>query len=226
MEYQIVPSFPAPGWSTLQSMLDTLQSYCSEFQVDLVDGTFASPASWPFTTQAGIADIHKLTPYTKQFALELDCMIDRPEQYLSLFTSLGIARLVIHYGSTKEWSQLRRMTQQAGIQLGVGVMPSVDLAVFPDLLPHIDYVQVMGISVIGKQGQPLAEEALLTIEHIAATYPGLEIAVDGSVNEATIVRFKEAGANRFAPGSAITQASDPVVAYKHLEELITNHRVV
>jgi pentose-5-phosphate-3-epimerase len=48
----------------------------------------------------------------------------------------------------------------------------------------------------------------------------LEIAVDGAVNKETITQLLAAGANRFAPGSAVSKALDPALAYKQLAELI------
>ncbi len=51
-------------------------------------------------------------------------------------------------------------------------------------------------------------------------YPQLEIAIDGSVNTATLPLLKAAGANRFAPGSAIAKAEDPKRAYEQLLSMV------
>jgi pentose-5-phosphate-3-epimerase len=70
------------------------------------------------------------------------------------------------------------------------------------------------------QGQEFDERTLDTIAKLRKSYPRLEIAVDGAVNAATIRRLLQAGATRFAPGSAITQTADPALSYKQLRGMI------
>ena len=80
----------------------------------------------------------------------------------------------------------------------------------------------MGIATIGVQGQPFDERTLATVSELRRLYPNYTIAVDGSVNQDTIQSLQQAGANRFAPGSAITAAPDPVVAYQELKNLVAH----
>jgi ribulose-phosphate 3-epimerase len=104
--------------------------------------------------------------------------------------------------------------------MGLGIMNTTPEALMHELIPQFDYLQVMGIASIGAQGQPFDERTLTTVHTLRERYPSLEIAIDGAVNETTIPRLVEAGANRFAPGSAIAKAPDPVTAYKQLLGLI------
>jgi pentose-5-phosphate-3-epimerase len=91
------------------------------------------------------------------------------------------------------------------------------LALYAD---SIDFVQVMGIAHIGIQGQPFDTKTLDTVSYIHATYPALEIAVDGAVNTETIQSLKDVGVSRFAPGSAVVKSIDPVASYKQLQAII------
>lgn len=91
------------------------------------------------------------------------------------------------------------------------------------LAPHlldIDGVQCMGIAEIGAQGRSFDERVLNRIREIRSKYPELSIGVDGSVNEETIMRLKEAGANRFVVGSAVFDTPDPAQAYDALSKLV------
>ena len=78
----------------------------------------------------------------------------------------------------------------------------------------------MGIHEIGAQGQPFDTAVFEKIAAVQAAYPDKSITVDGSVNEHTITKLKEAGVDRFIVGSAITLQPDPVAAHKTLSLLI------
>jgi ribulose-phosphate 3-epimerase len=84
---------------------------------------------------------------------------------------------------------------------------------------QFDYVELMGIDEIGRQGQPFDERVLQRIRDIKAKYPDLEVSIDGSVNEDTLPRLKEAGADRFVVGSAILNAENPEAMHKKLSRL-------
>ena len=85
----------------------------------------------------------------------------------------------------------------------------------------IDFVQLMGIKEVGRQGQPFAEETFARVKKLRSVYPELEIAIDGGVNQETIPGLAEAGASRLAPGSAIAKQADPKAAYLDLKKLLT-----
>jgi ribulose-phosphate 3-epimerase len=143
-----------------------------------------------------------------------------PEMYLDLFASLHVARVVIHAESTAAHEQCVAHGNLHGYKVGLGVLVTTPPALVDSLVPLFSYVQVMGIRHVGAQGQPFDPEALSIITRLRHAYPLLEIAVDGAVNEHTIPKLLQAGANRFAPGSAIAKSDDPVASYKQLCELL------
>ena len=83
-----------------------------------------------------------------------------------------------------------------------------------------DCIQLMGIAEIGAQGQPFDESVIEKIQTVKQRFPHKPITIDGSVNADTIVRLKEAGADRFIVGSAITLQEDPYAAHQSLHMLI------
>ena len=97
----------------------------------------------------------------------------------------------------------------------------IELSVIEPHLDKIDFVQLMGIREVGRQGQPFAEETFARVKDLRTRYPELEIAVDGGVNEGNIPGLIEAGANRLAPGSAIAKQADPKAVYLALKKLLT-----
>lgn len=221
MEKVLVPSLPASSWIELETLLDSLRGVSAGFQVDIVDGQFAGAYSWPFTEEAPFpSEILKLAKYSEDYELEIDCMVEEPVLYLDDAVAVGAKRIIVHFGSADNWQPIFDHHQEHGYQLGLAFTNDIPLEKVESLLPYFDFVQVMGIAKVGKQGQPFDERTLDTVATLRAAYPELEIAVDGSVNKFTIPSLLKAGVNRFAPGSAIAKAEDPVVVYKQLKQMI------
>lgn len=216
----VVPSLPARSFEELRKLADALRGTAPELQVDIVDGSFVAARSWPFTEsepREALGDIQALIP---DFSIEMDCMVMQPEQYLDTFSDLGIARVVIHVGSTEEYADCVAHARAHGYRIGIAFTNDVPESEYAPLIAQFDFVQVMGIREVGVQGQPFDERTLATIRAIRSAHPEHEIAVDGSVNADTMVALKDAGANRFAPGSAVARADDPCAAYLHLRALV------
>lgn len=218
----IVPSFPAPALHDLDSVMSALVGVSDGFQVDIVDGKFVPAVSWPFNEERGIEALFELKKYSESYELEIDCMVKQPEQYLNVFVETGFKRVVVHFGSTEKLDEIVDSLHKHGIKVGVAVTNDVPFSDILDSVAKVDYLQVMGIKEVGKQGQPFDERTYDTVAKLRQQIPEVEIAIDGGVNETTIPKLFVAGANRFAPGSAITKVTDPVVAYKHLQTLITD----
>ena len=220
MHYSIVPSLPAQSYGELTMLLDALQGISDGFQIDIVDGKFVPLISWPFTEKDPIASLEQLKVYAEQYELEIDCMVMNPEQYLDTFVEVGFQRVIIHYGSTDAYDEIFAHSKKHGYKLGIAGTNDIPIEDLISSFEKVDFVQIMGIARVGEQGQPFDKRTLETVAKLRDLYPELEIAVDGSVNEETIPRLLAAGVNRFAPGSAIAKARDPVNSYKHLKDMI------
>lgn len=215
MSVTIVPSYPAQNWTALQQLLEVLSGTAGGFQIDIVDGIFATPASWPFV-DSETPDFKELKTYTQMYEIEIDCMVMSPERFLDMFVAVGIQRVVIHYGSTEKWTEIIAHAAKHDYVVSLAVTNDVPYEDFSPLLTDVSDVQVMGVASVGQQGQPFDERTIATISRLKSDYPEIDIAVDGSVNLKTITKLCNAGATRLAPGSAISQAADPIAAYKQL----------
>lgn len=218
----LLPSYPAPSWPELKRVLDALVGVSSDFQIDMVDGEFVPHTSWPFT-ETGIAEaLEQLSLYRDQYVLEFDCMVLQPEQYLDRLVAAGAKRVIVHYGSTSAYEDIKAHSSEHGYALGLAVTLDVPLAEIITHLQYVSYVQVMGIAKVGQQGQPFDERTLTRIQELKEFHPDLPVAVDGGVNATTIPALVKAGADQLAPGSAITKEADPLAAYKQLQALLTS----
>jgi pentose-5-phosphate-3-epimerase len=217
----ITPSLPAQSFTEIKELATTLLGTIPMLQVDIVDGEFVPAVSWPFTEpRDACAELLNLQLLPPSLPLEMDCMVMRPELYLETFVSLSVANVIVHLGSTDAYDAIITHARTYRYQIGIALTNDRDLSELTPYIDRIDFVQVMGIAHVGKQGQPFDERTLTTLRTLRAAYPTLPLSVDGAVNSDTILKLRDAGATRFAPGSAIAKAADPVHAYKQLAHMI------
>lgn len=218
--HTVVPSLPAADFESLHTLAIAIASVASEIQIDLVDGQFVPLRSWPFTLvhepQAVVTELQKIATLPESLGREFDCMVKNPEQYLDTLVALKAKRIIIHYGSTQAYNACIAHARTHGYHIGIAFLPTLDAETAIVAARDFDYIQVMGIKEVGKQGQPFAPEALALIAALLVAYPEKEIAVDGAVNADTIPALITAGATRLAPGSAIAKADNPALAYQAL----------
>jgi ribulose-phosphate 3-epimerase len=193
-------------------------TFASEFQLDLVDGRFVSSVSWPYQPQGQPMMVKSsLDRYT----LEVDLMVEKPLSAAEEWLKAGADMLVFHI-ETVDPDALRRFADQTNVSVGVSLHGNTPLERLDDYLSFADYVQLMGIHEIGAQGQPFDESVLDKIKHLRERDSDLMISIDGSVNQQTIKRLYQAGANRFVCGSAIVLQNDPEAAWQELAVLIND----
>ncbi len=220
VQKELVPSLPSASFFETQHFLETLQGTAHTVQIDIVDGVFTPYTSWPFTEVHVAKELLLLQPYATDFDFEFDCMCMHPHQYLDTFVKIGIKRVIIHLGTTEHIDRCIAHARIHGYEIGLGIRNATDRSLLIPYVDRIDFIQVMGIEKIGKQGQPFDPVTLSTVAALRTAYPSLTISVDGAVTSETIPKLLQAGVTRFAPGSAVSKAIDPVASYKQLASLI------
>ena len=226
---EIVPAILTKKFRDIERDLALLQGTVKRVQIDAVDGVFAHPKSWPYTDPASFDSIvteeHGL-PHWDTLDFEFDLMIADPCAEARNFVRAGASRIVLHAhspGVLEAFQGLVDMREDGGglaLDVGVALLPSDQ----PDLLEPFesafDYIQVMGVERIGRQGEPFDQRALFLVERLRRRYPRLPIQVDGGVSALSARALARAGATRFIVGSAIFGAKDPVAAYRALVALV------
>lgn len=235
----IVPAVIPATRKDLEEKLAVFAGVCDEIQIDIVDGIFAAPASWPYLKDPGepsrMLAQGELLPYAGEFRFEVDLMSGDPESSAGSWLELGATRLTIHATSTR---YLARFFSNARslyghdkdfapglITLGLAIGAETDLALVEPYLNDIDYVQFMGIRTIGHQGEPFDQGVLARIASFRKKHPGMPVTVDGGVTLANAPALLAAGVSRLVVGSAIWKQEDPVAAYRVLDALTTTHGI-
>lgn len=218
-DQRIVPAIIPQSREHLIESLEKIAPFTDTVQIDIVDGIFVPPRSWPYTHKENPLD---LRPIIDGFSTEVDLMIQNPEEVLEQYLKAGVKRVVVHLESTQALDAILALKEKYPFELGLSILNDTDVQVLLAQIHHADYVQLMGIAEIGSQGVPFDIRVVERIRTLKAEFPDLMISIDGSVNKETLPLLKEAGADRFAVGSAILSADDPEGAYRELDAIIAS----
>jgi ribulose-phosphate 3-epimerase len=206
-------------------------------QIDMVDGVFAFPPSWPYTAGTDLHDrvaTGTLLPRLDRVKYEADLLCKDPESIATDLLNLGIARLTVHAECTDDIVGLiARMRRLVGaeadfvaalVSIGLSINIDTDIAVLVGLAGQVEYVQFMGIDVMGKQGQPFNPKVIEKVKAFHAKCPGMIIQVDGGVSLENAKELVQAGASRLIIGSAILHATNLASTVTALEDLKNPYR--
>lgn len=194
-------------------------SFLEELHLDVVDGDFVPPVSWPYTTGESP---HTVQAQIADNILEVDLMVSEQRKAAEAWHYAGAKKLVFHIEAIRPDEFIECINKLAGVSIGVSSNLDTPYKKLETYLQHADYTQVMGIGTIGAQGAEFDERCLARIEEIKQAFPSMLISVDGSMNEETIPKTKAAGGERFVVGSALLQAEDFRVQYQALEKASTD----
>lgn len=201
-------------------------------QIDIVDGEFAWPPSWPYL--AG-TELHTLVaqgeslPHLDRIEYEADLMCKDPEAIATDLVNFGVTRLTLHVegmGDIKTMLDRMRRTYSAEanfslylFSMGLAINVDTDASVLDPFVDELEYVQFMGIDKIGVQGQPFNPKVIEKVRDFRRKHPKIIIQIDGGVSLENARELVAAGASRFIVGSALLNSVDVVNTFKTLEAL-------
>ena len=248
----VVPAVLPASRTDLEEKLALFASIpsVSRIQVDVVDGKFAAPASWPYsppspkatgghsaTTQGApyseletMVQKGEMLPQLDRFEYEIDLMcldaLDAAEAWLAQ----GATRLTFHAESTTD---LPRMLSSAHgryggvglISIGLALNVTGDLAFIEPNLEQVEYVQFMGIAQIGRQGQPFDDRVLEKVRIFRSRHPEIAVQVDGGISLTNAKKLVALDVSNLVIGSGILKAKNPAAEVAKFEALQTSYGV-
>ncbi len=205
----------------------------SRVQIDVVDGKFASPASWPYAAALelrGMVERGDMLPDTHCLEYEMDLMCFDAERAAGDWLALGAARLTFHAESITDvprlFASLRKrygggadLALSSLVSFGIALNIGSDLSLIEPCLGEIAYVQFMGIATIGRQGQPFDRRVLTKVRTFRDRHPDIPVQVDGGVSLENAKELLALGVSNFIAGSSILRAKDPAAAVRAFEAL-------
>lgn len=192
-------------------------------QIDVVDGKFAAPASWPYNTSGeldGMVNKHEMLPRLDQFEYEIDLMCLDPDIAAAVWLALGATRLVFHAESVADLPRFlveARSRYGSLISLGLALNVASNIALVEKNIDRVDYVQFMGIARIGRQGQPLDRGIFERVRSFHARHPEVPLQVDGGVSAESARALRVLGVSDLVVGSGLLRAGDPAAAFASFE---------
>lgn len=230
----IIPAILPETFEALQLEARQAAKVAECVQVDVCDGVFVPHRSWPFQSQPdpdfdALMQEEQGLPEWQKLNYEVDLMVSDPAEVARKWIMVGASRVVLHIESSPtSLSILQELRAAYGgapdsptnIVFGVSLQNETPLETLYPFLPHADFVQLMGISRIGFQGEPFDGRVLERITQLRERYPALIISVDGAVDADTAPRLIKAGASRLVVGSYLSEGSMPE-RVAHLESLFT-----
>ncbi len=227
----IIPAIMPRDINDLQGKVAQVRGFVNFVQLDLMDGNFVKAQTWPYNDKdveffESIMREEEGLPYWEEMNFEFDLMVRNAKDQMDTFLKLGPSRLVFHIEAEDQNENAFRdflegidLYIRENIEIGVAINTTTPVEnIFP-LIPHIDFVQCMGIEHDGYQGEAFDPRVLEHLKVLHAKYPELTLSVDGAVNAETITKLAQAGATRFVAGSAVWKGVDPCDAIEHLENL-------
>ena len=143
--------------------------------------------------------------------IDVHLMITPVNDLAKSFANAGADLISFHPEAVDNVDETIGIIQESGCKVGIAINPDTSLSVLENIITDIDLVLLMSVYP-GFGGQEFIEE---TIEKIADAKKLIDqqdhpifLEVDGGIDNETISRVSQAGANVFVAGSAIFGSSD------------------
>ncbi len=231
----IVPAILSTTREDLEKKLAVLDGSAMSAQIDVIDGKFATPPTWPYvdSKQVGVpilsSDSGDMFPYLGQLEYEIDLMVASPEDVIGAWIEAGASRITIHAESAKDLAKVfEEIRLKYGheknfvpglLSIGLALNIETEIALIEPYLDSVDYVQFMGIAKIGRQGEAFDSRVIRKITTFHAKYPEMPIQVDGGVSLDTAPLLLKAGVKRLIVGSGIWKTTNPIESIQRFTAL-------
>lgn len=209
----ITPAILANDLQTFTEQLQKVHTNYSSIQIDVMDGVFVDNTSFSERTE--------LNNIECEAYFELHLMVKDPISELSRWIDVAnISSVIFHIESDVDVQECIRHIRKHNWKVGIALNPETPLEKIIPFAPFVDEVLFMTVHP-GHQGSVFLEEVLEKIKEFSTKNgTNTTISVDGGINEQTIKKAVDAGAQKLYVGNAIISASNPEVAHENLIQAI------
>ncbi len=201
----------------VQDMFDRIGEHCDHIHIDLVDESFKADAA--------PVDLNVITKARALWTWQpvmIHIMSKTPLAWLNACID-DVAVALVHVDIDDDIWAVIACCRQAGKSPGIVAHHRIELAQLLPLLPHVEYVLVLGIEKPGCSGQHMMPSALdlaQSLAQMSESY-GFKLIFDGGI---TVDNVNRVPADYIVSSSTVLRAEDPVRACLSLMSGITNER--
>jgi ribulose-phosphate 3-epimerase len=213
-DIQIMPSILAADFGRLAEGCTRAQDAgADQIHVDVMDGVFVPNISFG-------PDVVKMSSSVVEIPQNVHLMVIEPQHYIKTFADAGSDTILIHIEArcdvVETLAEIRALGKRAGITINPETPVERVFQCLEDRL--VDEVLVMSVHP-GFGGQKYissVEEKISTIRRMA---DWVDIAIDGGIDNETVVPAAAAGANLFVAGSYLFKQADMAAAVADLRNM-------
>ncbi len=158
---QIIPSIITESKGGIEKKMNAVRGVAEWVQVDVMDGVFVPPKTWPYTTGSP-GDISKIKGDLK---VEVHLMVAKPELVLADWIHSGVDRILVHYESTKELGVISDTLKVTPVEFGIALKLDTPIEALEPFMGDCTAVQLMAIAEIGYHGRPFEESVIPKLQY-------------------------------------------------------------
>lgn len=207
---RIVPTILAETPAEYDLMYDRVAPLSQRLHIDISDTRFA-PGKTISIAQVQPSFDHEL---------DLHLMVENPLLHIDTAISLQPHLVIIHAESEHAYDALRKL-HDTGIAAGIALLPGSDPGRHRSLIEMVSHV-LLFTGNLGYNGGNFNVAALERASGVRDIKQGLELSVDGGVNETIVATCLQAGIDVLYTGGFIQDSADPKAAFALLENHITS----
>jgi len=199
-QIKIAPSILSADFSRLGEQIAEVSKAGADYiHVDVMDGNFVPNITIGSPVVASLRSKTNLP-------LDIHLMIEQPEKHISQFIKAGANIITVHIEVSRHLHRLIETIKNSGVKAGVALNPATPISAVDEVLPILDLVLIMTVNP-GFGGQAFIEGMMSKIARMRKKLDdsgaGVELEVDGGINNDIAVNVAQAGAEVLVAGSAI-----------------------
>tara|TARA_B100000029_G_scaffold380803_1_gene375885 strand:+ start:38430 stop:39101 length:672 start_codon:yes stop_codon:yes gene_type:complete len=198
---KIAPSILSSDFGRLaEQVIEAEEAGADWIHVDVMDGSFVPNITiGPAVTEA----VRSAT----DLPVDVHLMINNPDRHLEAFADAGADYLTVHQEACVHLHKTIDAIRDMNVRPGITLNPATSIGTIEDIIDYVDLVLVMSVNP-GFGGQSFIPSSIERIKKLkdlirGRGLTGVELEVDGGINENTAASVVNAGSSVLVAGSAV-----------------------
>ena len=211
----IVPSILTDNKQDYRAQIERINVFTRRVQIDVSDGKFAP---------ANTLDVTNVW-WPRNWEADLHLMATNPSEHIDTILKLNPSLCILHAEASEDLMPTFQMLKDAGIKIGVALLPSTFPGHAKQYIDMADHVLIFA-GQLGVQGSSADLMQMEKIPLVRNMKPEVEIGWDGGANMTNIRALAHADLDVINVGSVIAQADNPAETFQELVAEIDKNGVV